>query len=164
MVKFTQLLKSFCFQSLSSWTQYCIGNPEPRACSLSSRESWPSRRCRKPAESGEKWPKIPHMQKSQRQRARSSWAHRPHVKITQSWAHRPQSLLEITPPGAIFWIYNSSGSLPPARTRQEFFCKGHCISIFFILWNFHILPEISRPKNSKISSFIVTNSTNITTL
>ena len=93
MVKFTQLLKSFCFQSLSSWTQYCIGNPEPRACSLSSRESWPSRRCRKAAESGEKWPKIPHMQKSQRQRARSSWAHRPHVKVTLAcWKSHHQEL------------------------------------------------------------------------
>ena len=74
------------------------------------------------------------------------------------------SLLEITPPGAIFWTYNSSGSLPPARPTQEFLCKGHCTSILLILWNFHILPEISRPKNSKSSSLIITNSTNITTL
>lgn len=100
--RFTQLLKSFCFQSLSSWTQYCIGKSEPRPCSLSSRESWPSRRYRKPAESGEKWPKTPHMQKSQRQRARLSWAHRSHVKATLAcWKSYHQELYfgPITPLG-----------------------------------------------------------------
>lgn len=157
MFKFTQLLKSFCFQSLSSWTQYCIGNPEPRPWSLSSRENWPSRRYRKPAESGEKWPKTPHMQKSQGQRARLSWAHTSHVKVTLAcWKSHHQELC--------FGPINSSGSLPPARTTQEFLFKGHCTSTLFTLWSFHILPEISRPKNSKISSFIITNSTNITTL